>query len=1648
MAGTVSFDLNELVVHRHTENPWLLKDGDEPYFFVIKYRSRFGTPGSTKVEWMGTLDPLKTDMKSGSKVTIPDHLGKISFNDVERLGAADFMNGLQPEVYGFHIQVMEQDHTNNPTLRDIISQAQHALKKELVENIENNPVSIEYKDGNLAFDLTRKVDFEDIKDIVEDAPNKVGAFLRNTFKRVGISTILGGPVGFGISSILSLTGLLSKDDEVGIADFNFLGVNHEVASELEQKLQKDNPDDDPVDINTLDDVAVKGSFFDEINDSTPGRTIGKLKPKSSNFPGEYVFNAVVHTEEIFDFPGRNSQLFGTARTDKIFAQDGNDTIWANWGDDTLDGGSGNDALYGQGGADIIYGADGDDYLDGGNEDNARDILHGQNGNDLMYGHGGNDELWGGWGNDTLAGHHGDDALYGQGGSDTIYGDDGNDYLDGGNEDNARDILHGQSGNDLVYGHGGNDELWGGGGNDTLRGHHGDDTLYGQGGIDFIYGGDGNDYLDGGTEDDANDLLFGQNGDDTLHGFGGDDRLYGGSGDDKLVGHRGNDQVYGDSGDDTIEVYYFGDTDFFDGGRGYDILELKPSDGRNLRVDFSTGEVSDDLPGLQTFQNIEHIITGSGDDIIRGNADTNYLEGGDGNDTLYGGDGQDGFTPGSGDDEVYGEAGDDTISLVNFSGNDFLDGGTGFDSLLLIPDDGRNLEISVPDGKIYSDLPGIQTFRSIERIISGAGNDLIQGDDNANFFYGSAGNDTLYGAGGNDLLTPDSGDDKVYGEAGDDTIHLYNFDGVDTLHGGEDVDTLVLIPADGRNLDVDLDRGTVLDGQPGEQSFQSIENVGTGAGDDTIKGSAADNHLNGDLGNDELYGAGGDDEVVGGPGDDMLFGGLGNDVLRPGSGDDQTYAEAGDDRISIHDFSGTDLVDGGDGYDILVLDPTDDRNLDVDLSQGTILDRQEGLQTFRNFERVITGAGDDLLRGDDHNNHLESGEGDDTLFGGDGDDFLGSGSGNDSINGEAGDDAISIYDFESTKIIDGGDGVDTLILFPPDFRDLDVDLERGSVLDGQPGEQQFENIENIVTVDGNDTIRGNDANNRLDSGFGDDILIGAGGDDELLGGAGDDALYGGAGRDSYDGGDGVDTVDFSGESADIKVDLTKGSVVIGSGQPTEIVEDLKNVENVIATQFADRLVGNAADNRLEGGADNDSLFGLAGDDVLLGGEGGDGLRGNEGNDILHGEDGNDVLRGNEGDDILNGGDGNDHLEGNTGNDILEGGAGRDRLAGHEGDDVLLGGEGDDTFYLSEGSDQIDGGAGNDLIALNGLTYGVEADLSQQTLSKADGTAMLTTIKNIERATGSQFDDRLVSHQDGSSLWGRDGNDTLEGSANRDSLRGNEGDDILKGGDGNDFLMGNEGNDTLEGGAGNDRLSGHAGDNILLGGDGDDGLYIEDGANYVDGGTGEDYLSLRHLAFGAQVNLALQTIADASGNALPSTIQSIEHARGSESDDLLIGDDGNNSLWAHAGNDTIQGGAGNDNLRGYGGDDVLFGGTGNDGLQGNIGNDTLNGGAGNDSLLGNEGDDILSGGEGNDRLEGSQGADIFVLGLGLGRDSIVDFELGTDRIGLEDSLSFGQLSITQSGQNTQISSDGELLAILKNVNSINLSSSSFIDNLAIS
>ncbi len=177
------------------------------------------------------------------------------------------------------------------------------------------------------------------------------------------------------------------------------------------------------------------------------------------------------------------------------------------------------------------------------------------------------------------------------------------------------------------------------------------------------------------------------------------------------------------------------------------------------------------------------------------------------------------------------------------------------------------------------------------------------------------------------------------------------------------------------------------------------------------------------------------------------------------------------------------------------------------------------------------------------------------------------------------------------------------------------------------------------TNGKDRFFGTAADDKINSGAGNDYLKGEQGNDVLDGGADNDRIYGGLGKDTLIGGTGNDYLNGG---------IDKDSLDGGEGN--------------------DRLYGGDADDTLSGGAGNDYLNGGDGEDFLDGGEG---------NDRLYGGDLNDTLIGGNGNDYISGGNGNDEI---TGVNAISFGVGEiDRLIGNAGEDIFILGDANRSFY---------------------------------------------------------------------------------------------------------------------------------------------------------------------------------------------------------------------------------------------------------------------------------------------------------------------------------------------------------------------------------
>jgi len=224
--------------------------------------------------------------------------------------------------------------------------------------------------------------------------------------------------------------------------------------------------------------------------------------------------------------GGDDIIDGSAGADTIYGDTNNFTVDTD-GNDQLNGGAGtdNDWLNGGRGTDYLDGGDGNDSLNGfgemfGGDDYSPDVLIGGAGDDYFrVGYG--DSVDGGSGSDTLAyiaygANAGINANFSQltsGGAITVGGVtlSGIEYVsDMRGTDYDDVIIAGASLADISYveGFGGNDQLTGTSGRDTINGGNGNDILRGGLGYDSMTGGAGTDMFIGTVADLNGDSIGG------------------------------------------------------------------------------------------------------------------------------------------------------------------------------------------------------------------------------------------------------------------------------------------------------------------------------------------------------------------------------------------------------------------------------------------------------------------------------------------------------------------------------------------------------------------------------------------------------------------------------------------------------------------------------------------------------------------------------------------------------------------------------------------------------------------------------------------------------------------------------------------------------------------------------------------------------------------------------------------------------------------------------------------------------------------------------------------------------------------------------------------------------------------------------------
>src|SRR5260221_241072 len=416
-----------------------------------------------------------------------------------------------------------------------------------------------------------------------------------------------------------------------------------------------------------------------------------------------------------------------------------------------------------------------------------------------------------------------------------------------------------------------------------------------------------------------------------------------------------------------------------------------------------------------------------------------------------------------------------------------------------------------------------------------------------------------------------------------------------------------------------------------------------------------------------------------------------------------------------------------------------------------------------------------------------------------------------------------------------------------------------------------------------------------------------------------------------------------------------------------------------TRFDNVIVGTAGADTLIGTDGNDDIYGGAGNDFLSGGLGDDSYHVTVG-DQVEDSGGIDTIYFSGGgfwglapgfENIVADGTGAVDFRGNNDANVMIGGPGNDYMNGRAGDDTMIGLGGNDNFDMSTGRPSnavggiwtmgnrlIDGGDGTDTIDYDGYARSaVTIDLGAGTASGGGdlgiGTARLIS---IERAVGGAYDDYIKGSDVANDLFGRGGNDTLDGGLGADKLQGGVGNDTYyvdnsgdliqeNAGEGNDSVFaslswtlgsnvenltltgtaainatGNGLNNVLTGNSGSNILNGGAGSDTLIGGAGDD-TYVVDSADTIVENAGEG-IDTVNASFSYTLGANLENLSLSGTSRINGT--------GNALDNVLTGNSANN---------TLAGGDGDDKLDGAGGRDTLIGGAGNDSYVVDVSTDSI-------------------------------------------------------------------------------------------------------------
>jgi len=484
--------------------------------------------------------------------------------------------------------------------------------------------------------------------------------------------------------------------------------------------------------------------------------------------------------------------------------------------------------------------------------------------------------------------------------------------------------------------------------------------------------------------------------------------------------------------------------------------------------------------------------------------------------------------------------------------------------------------TVDGGSTVTVVVTINGVDSNDTLIGTSGNDTINGGNGDDIFFDD--NGALIGRDPHDTSSGKSGGtDSFSGGSGNDNFVMgANLTAADQIDGGTGTDRVAL--AGDYSAGLTFSATTVVNVEylslaAGFDYKLTMNNATVTAGHTlTVQAGqlGASDTLTFDASNDT---SGGKYVINSGAGDDVLTGGANKDTFRPGAGNDTIQGNGGNDTINMDGFlNAADKIDGGSGNDSVYI--AGDYSAGVTFNALTMINVEnlilaDGNDYSLTMNNATVTSGNTLTvdgsaLGAGHSLYFDgsadvtggafvvlSGAGNDTLLGGNGNDTFHPGSGSDTVHAGGGDDVINMgADLDASDTIDGGSGNDTLFV-QGDYSagvtfgaatisnieiftlaagfDYNFTLDAANVASGATLHVNAAalGIGDSLTFDGSALAASSALN--IQSGGGNDTLLGGAGADTIDGGGGNDTITGGGSSDSLTGGAGSDTFVYSAAS---------------------------------------------------------------------------------------------------------------------------------------------------------------------------------------------------------------------------------------------------------------------------------------------------------------------------------------------------------------------------------------------------------------------------------------------------------------------------------------------------------------------------------------